>query len=114
WAIEERTSGQYIGDIGYAEFRRDVAPALHGMLECGWALTRAAQGKGYASEALAAIETWRRMHFPEGRAVCIIAPENVASVRVAEKAGLHRWRKAAYHGEPTLVFTHAPFPASGA
>src|SRR6185437_11566506 len=102
WAIEERTSGQYIGDIGYAEFRRDVAPSLHGMLECGWAL------------ALAAIETWRRTHFPESRAVCIIAPENVASVRVAEKAGLHRWRKTAYHGEPTLVFTHAPFPASEA
>lgn len=114
WAIEECASGQYIGDIGYAEFQRDVAPSLHRMLECGWALARAAHGNGYASEALAAIETWRRTHFPESRAVCIIAPENVASVRVAEKAGLHRWRETAYHGEPTLVFTHAPFPASEA
>ena len=84
WAIEARASGQYIGDIGYAEFRRDMVPSLRGMLECGWALARAAQGNGFASEALAAIETWRCAHFPEARSVCIIAPGNAASIRVAE------------------------------
>jgi RimJ/RimL family protein N-acetyltransferase len=114
WAIEERASGQYIGDIGYAEFRRDMAPSLRGMLECGWVLARTAQGNGFASEALAAIETWRRAHFPGRRAVCIIAPENAASIRVAEKAGLWRWCETRYHGEPTLVFTHAPLPAPDA
>jgi RimJ/RimL family protein N-acetyltransferase len=114
WAIEERASGQYIGDIGYAEFRRDMAPSLRGMLECGWVLARTAQGNGFASEALAAIETWRRAHFPGRRAVCIIAPENAASIRVAEKAGLWRWCETTYHGEPTLVFTHAPLPAPDA
>lgn len=114
WAIEARHSGEYVGDIGYAEFRRDMAPSLRGMLECGWALARTAQGKGFASEALAAIETWRRAHFPEARAVCIIAPGNAASIRVAEKAGLRRWCETTYHGEPTLVFTHAPLPGPGA
>jgi len=114
WAIEARHSGEYVGDIGFAEFRRDIDPSLHGMLECGWALARAAQGQGYASEALAAIETWRRVHFPESRAVCIIAPDNPASIRVAEKAGLCRWCETTYHGEPTLVFTHAPLPGPDA
>ena len=114
WAIEVKYSGEYVGDIGYAEFRRDMLPSLRGMLECGWALARAAQGQGHASEALAAIEAWRRLHFPESRAVCIIAPANPASIRVAEKAGLCRWCETTYHGESTLVFTHAPLPAPGA
>lgn len=114
WAIEERASGQYIGDIGYAEFRRDVVPSLRGMLECGWALARAAQGNGFASEALAAVEAWRCAHFPEARSVCIIAPGNAASIRVAEKAGLRRWCETTCHGAPTLVFTHAPLPAPDA
>jgi RimJ/RimL family protein N-acetyltransferase len=114
WAIEARASGQYIGDIGYAEFRRDMVPSLRGMLECGWALARAAQGNGFASEALAAVEAWRCAHFPEARSVCIIAPGNAASIRVAEKAGLRRWCKTTYRGAPTLVFTHAPLPAPDA
>lgn len=108
WAIEEQASGRYIGDIGFAEFQRDIDPPLRGMLECGWALARVAQGKGYASEALAAIEAWRRAHFPERRAVCIIAPDNAPSVRVAEKAGFLRWCETTYHGEATLVFSGSP------
>lgn len=114
WAIEERPSGAYVGDIGFAEFQRGIEPSLRGMLECGWALARAAHGQGYASEALAAIEAWRRAHFPERRAACIIAPANLASIRVAGKAGLRRWCETTYHGEPTLVFTHGPLPDPGA
>lgn len=110
WAIEERTSGRYVGDVGFAEFQRDLEPSLRGMLECGWVLARAAQGKGYASEALAAIETWRRTHLPESRAVCIIAPDNAASIRVAEKAGFRQWCETVYHGAPTLVLAPPPLP----
>jgi RimJ/RimL family protein N-acetyltransferase len=113
WAIEEQASGRYVGDIGFAEFERDIDPPLHGMLECGWVLARAAQGRGYASEALAAMEAWRRRHLPQRRTVCIIAPDNAPSVRVAEKAGFRRWRETTYHGQPTLVFS-GPVPASDA
>jgi RimJ/RimL family protein N-acetyltransferase len=105
WAVEELASGHYIGDIGYAEFQRDIEPSLRGMLECGWVLARAVHGRGYASEALAAIEEWRHTHLPERRAVCIIAPDNAASLRVAEKAGFRRWCETTYHGDATLVFS---------
>lgn len=108
WAIEERATGRYVGDIGFAEFQRDIEPALRGMLECGWALARAARGQGYASEALAAIEAWRKTHFPDCRAVCIIAPDNFASVRVAEKAAFRRWHETTYHGHATVVFGGPP------
>lgn len=113
WAIEEQASGRYLGDIGYADFRREIDPSLDGMLECGWALARAAQGRGYASEALASIEAWRRTRFPERRAVCIIAPDNAASLRVAEKAGFRRWCEATYHGGATWIL-HGPPAATGA
>ncbi|MBS0381388.1 MAG: GNAT family N-acetyltransferase [Proteobacteria bacterium] len=114
WAAEERQSGMHVGDIGLAEFERELEPSLRGMLEFGWVLARVVHGKGYASEAVAAIEAWRRAHLPGRRAVCIIAPDNRASIHVAEKAGFEKWCETTYHGEPTVVMTHAPLPDKGA
>lgn len=104
WAVEEKATGQYIGDIGFADFRRGLQPSLDGMLEFGWALGKQAQGKGYASEAVAALTAWGTTHFPGRRITCIIAPDNPASIRVAEKAGFRLWQESTYHDKPTLVF----------
>lgn len=105
WAIEEKNSGRYIGDIGYADLKRDMVPTLDGMLEFGWVLAAHAHGKGYASEAVALISSWGQAHFDDRRAVCIISPENHASIRVAEKAGFRPWQETTYHGSATIVFT---------
>jgi RimJ/RimL family protein N-acetyltransferase len=104
WAVEEQDSGRYIGDVGHADLRRDLQPSLQGMLECGWVLAPQAHGKGYASEAVAAACGWADAQYPERRVVCIIAPENQASIRVAEKAGFRLWCESTYHDSPTLVF----------
>jgi len=104
WAVEEKASGRYIGDIGFADFRRDLQPSLEGMLEFGWVLAPHAHGKGYASEAVAAAMAWAEQHRPSLRAVCIIDPVNQPSIRVAEKAGFKRWQETTYHGSPTIVF----------
>lgn len=104
WAVEEKSSGRHIGDIGFVDLKRAIEPSLEGMLECGWVLARAAHGKGYASEAVVAIGAWAQTHFPESRMVCIIAPENRGSIRVAEKAGFSVWQETTYHGKPTIVF----------
>ena len=105
WAVEEKHSGRYIGDIGFADFRRDMQPSLQGMLEFGWVLAPQVHGNGYASEAVAAIAAWSQAHRPELRVVCIISPENLPSIRVAEKAGFRLWQQTVYHDSPTLVFT---------
>lgn len=55
WAIEEKAGGRMIGDIGYMDVKRGLTPTLDGMPEIGWALASAAHGRGYASEALAAV-----------------------------------------------------------
>jgi RimJ/RimL family protein N-acetyltransferase len=105
WAVEEKHSGRYIGDIGFADFKRDMQPSLEGMQEFGWVLAPQAHGNGYASEAVAAITAWSQAHRPELRVVCIISPENLPSIRVAEKAGFRLWQQTLYHDSPTLVFT---------
>lgn len=104
WAVEEKASGRYIGDIGFADLKRDLQPSLEGMLEFGWVLAPSAHGHGYASEAVAAALAWAQERLPALPAVCIIAPENLPSIRVAEKAGFQRWQETTYHGSPTLVF----------
>ncbi|MFC5435826.1 GNAT family N-acetyltransferase [Rhodanobacter umsongensis] len=105
WAVEEKDTGRYVGDIGFADFHRDMQPSLAGMLEFGWVLAAHSHGKGYASEAVAAAMVWGEQHFGALRAVCIIDPENLPSIRVAEKAGFTLWQETTYHDAPTLVFS---------
>lgn len=105
WAVEEKRGGRYVGDVGFADLARDLTPSLRGMLECGWVLAPQAHGKGYATEAVLAACAWADAHRPDQRVVCIIAPENPASIRVAGKAGFTLWQQTTYHGDPTLVFT---------
>ena len=116
WAIEEKAGGRCIGDIGYADFKRDLSPSLDGMPELGWVLASDCHGRGYASEALAAVLAWGRGHFGEHRAACIIDPENAASLRLAAKAGFQLLCEADHHGSRLLLLVrddgpHAPAAA---
>jgi RimJ/RimL family protein N-acetyltransferase len=36
WAIEEKASGDHVGEIGFADFKRDIQPSLPGMPELVW------------------------------------------------------------------------------
>ena len=103
WVIEEKATGRFVGEVGLADFMRDIVPALDAP-ECGWALAAWAQGQGYATEAVGAALRWGGAHLKTPRTVCIIHPENAASVRVAEKCGYRELRRATYKGQPTVVF----------
>jgi RimJ/RimL family protein N-acetyltransferase len=103
WAIEEKASGRFVGEIGFADFQREIEPAIDAP-EQGWVLAPWAHGKGYASEALAATIVWGESHLGRRDFVCIISPENLASIRVAEKAGYAKIARTAYKGAETLMF----------
>ena len=60
WAIEEKATGDFIGEIGLADFQRDLDPPLGDGPEAGWALRVASHGKGYGEEALRAVLAWGR------------------------------------------------------
>jgi RimJ/RimL family protein N-acetyltransferase len=108
WAVEEQATGRYIGDIGFAEHKRDIQPSIAGIPELGWALISEAHGKGYATEALQAAVEWGDGRFGDAETVCIINPDNHASFRVAEKLGYTEVRRA-LHGDHAVVvfFRHA-------
>ena len=109
WVVRERASGRFVGEVGLADFRRDLTPPLDGAPEVGWALAPWAHGRGFATEAVSAAVAWGDAHRPPGtarpgRTVCLIAPANTASVRVAEKCGFREAARATYKGSDTLIF----------
>ena len=87
WAVEEKSSGRYVGELGFADFKRDIAPSIDGIPELGWALAPQFHGKGYATEALRAAVAWGDSHLAQRRTVCIIHRDNHRSFRIAEKLG---------------------------
>ena len=108
WAVEEKTTGRYIGDIGFAEYKRDIQPSIEGAPELGWALITEAHGKGYATEALRAAVAWGDAHFGSARTVCIINEDNQASFRVAEKLGYKEVRRTSHNERSTVVLMRSP------
>ncbi len=108
WIVEERASGRAIGETGFADFKRDIEPSLHGQLEIGWALAPEFHGKGYAMEATRAAIAWGDAHFPDRRMCCIISPGNAPSIRLAEKLGFISGAATKYHGDDMLVMYRDP------
>jgi RimJ/RimL family protein N-acetyltransferase len=86
WLFEERASGERVGLGGLACFERGIAQ-LEGYPEAGWAFAADHWGKGFASEAVAAIMTWADTSLTAPEVRCIIDPENTPSIRVAQKCG---------------------------
>ncbi len=105
WAIEERATGRYVGELGFANFKRDIAPPIGDAPELGWALASHAHGKGYATEAVLAAVSWGDAHFGARRTICLVHPENLRSIRVAEKCGYRECRRTTYKGEPTILLS---------
>lgn len=108
WAVEERGTGRFVGDTGFADYHRNNLPALKDTPELGWVLSPAVHRRGYATEALAAITQWGDRNFKTRRTACIIAPENVASLRVAHKLGFVEDSRTTYNGDPTILMYRTP------
>lgn len=104
WLIEDKASGRFIGEMGFADFKRDISPSFAGIPEIGWVLAPAAQGRGLATEALHAAVTWGDQTFGGKTTGCLINPDNVASIRVAEKGGYKFFCRTFYKEHPAIVF----------
>jgi RimJ/RimL family protein N-acetyltransferase len=102
WAIEEKGSGAFVGEGGFADFKRDIEPPISAP-EQGWALAPAMHGKGYAHEAVSAMLAWGEAHFRRRDFVCIISPENTPSLRLAEKLGYREFARTAYKGDASVM-----------
>ena len=82
WAVKEVATGAIIGSAGIKPM--DGGPEI----EIGYHLARAAWGKGYATEVARALVDYGFSRLGLTRIVGVARPENQASRRVLQKAGL--------------------------
>ena len=81
WAVEEKAGGEMVGRVGC--WNPEGWPGL----EVGWTLRRRFWGRGYATEAARASMNYAFDTLGQTRVISLIAPENVNSIRVAERLG---------------------------
>ncbi len=99
WAVTDRESGSVLGDAGlilYAHEGPDV--------ELGFRLGKPHWGQGYATEAA---DAWVAHGFGQlglERIVAVTHPENVASQRVLEKAGMRFSGMTEYEGGAARLY----------
>src|SRR4051812_39813343 len=44
WLVEEKIGGAFVGEVGFADFKREIEPPITGLPEAGWVLSPAMQG----------------------------------------------------------------------
>lgn len=104
WAVYDKQSGRFVGDVGFADFHRDFTPSIEGVPEMGWVLDPWCHGRGYASEAVNAAIGWAEANLDATEQACIISPGNTPSINVARKAGFVEQARTSYKGDETIVF----------
>lgn len=81
WCMERLDTGAPIGTCGLLK-----RPTLDDV-DVGYALVPEARGAGYAREAVAGVLQYARETLMLSKVVAIVAPGNVASIRVVESLG---------------------------
>ncbi len=108
WAVEEKSTSSLIGELGFADYRREIDPPIDSP-EMGWAFASRAHGKGYGAEGVRAALIWADQHFgPEQQTVCLIHPDNAASFKLAEKNGYLPYRHTTYKQQPAVLLARTP------
>ena len=105
WAVREKASGRFVGDLGFADFHRALEPQEACVPEAGWVFAGWAHGRGFAQEALAAALGWLDGTGRHAGCHCLIDPENAASLRLAAKSGFAHERAVRFSDSTTLLLT---------
>jgi RimJ/RimL family protein N-acetyltransferase len=101
-----RDTGETIGRVGLLAWdprtwqngtRSEIGDEAE--IELGWTLERAAWGHGFATEGAIAVRDWTLREVQPRRLISLIHPDNVRSIRVAEKVGeLYEHDIVMHHG----------------
>ena len=94
--VEERPAGRVVGEVGLADFHRGLGEDFDPFPEFAWMMASEVHGRGYATEAARAVLDWMETSFAPKRTVCMIDPDNIPSLRVAEKLGFQVFGEAQY------------------
>jgi RimJ/RimL family protein N-acetyltransferase len=101
WALELRSDGTFAGDAGLT-----LQPVEgDSMLEIGYHIHPALRAQGLASEAAVACLSWAFENTDHDVVCSIVHPDNLASIRVAERVHTSRRSYESISGERRLFFT---------
>lgn len=98
WAVEERSSGSFVGRIGF------INPEGWPGFELGWALTRSAWGRGYATEGASRCLQHAFSDLGRDHVISLIHPANHRSRAVAERLGQRFERSIPFLGDRVSVY----------
>jgi RimJ/RimL family protein N-acetyltransferase len=104
WIAELKPTAKVIGQLGFADFKREMQPSIEGEPELGYVFEPSVHGQGIAGEACAAVLTWADANLAAPSYPAIISPGNQASIRLAERLGFRRGPDATYRGETIALF----------
>lgn len=104
WAVELKSDGRMVGQVGFADFERAMTPDISGEPEMGWIFDPSVHGKGIAFEACRAALGWADSNLDAAGYPAIISLENGPSIRLAERLGFDRLPDGVYKDEPIAVF----------
>ncbi len=82
-SVEERDGDQLVGDVGLSPSEGEP-----GVIKIGYTMAPAYQGRGYATESIEALITYAFDTLGATTIRAYASAANLASIRVAEKAGL--------------------------
>jgi RimJ/RimL family protein N-acetyltransferase len=104
WIWRELSTGEPVGRIG---IQWTTSPGEL-VVEVGWSVARAMQGRGFATEAALASLRYGFEGAGCERIVAFTWTENLASLRVMEKLGMVREREFELVGLPHLLYAATP------
>ena len=98
WVILSRSDGAIMGESGLTRLRES------GEVELGYMLRSSYWGHGFGSEAAQAVVRYAFDGLGLDRLVSLVAPANIASIKVQEKLGMHPLGSTLHRGRTMLKY----------
>ena len=110
WAVQPHGAREMAGQAGFFFGSRGLGDDFDLYPEAGWVLAPEVQGRGLGRDAVQAAHDWFDRVIA-GRTVCIITPDNEASLRIAETMGYALLRETKMEGDPVCLLIRNGPPA---
>ena len=109
WAIEDHETKAMVGQVGFFIRDRGLDPDWDAVPEAGWVLVPELHGRGMGFEAVRAAHDWFDRVIT-GPLACLVHPDNVASLRIADRLGYTRVRDLTYQDRPARMMLRKSVP----
>lgn len=87
WVVEDKHTHEFLGEVGFADWKREINPSIEGLPEMGWVIKPSAQGQGLAAEAIRTALNWADNNIKAKETVALIDPNHQKSFKLAHGVG---------------------------